>query len=50
MVKNQVDAFWQLFQTNPGPIYASMIFFGIIESKGNMFVMFTVNKGYLHPR
>lgn len=29
--KNQVEAFWQFFDRNPGPIFASFIFIGIIE-------------------
>lgn len=31
--KNQIDAFWQLFHSNPGPIFASFIFMGIVEGK-----------------
>lgn len=28
---NQIEAFWQFFDRNPGPIFASFIFIGIIE-------------------
>lgn len=31
--KNQIEVFWQFFDQNPGPIFASFIFIGIIESK-----------------
>ena len=29
--KNQVTAFWDCLDNNPGPIFASVIFFGIVE-------------------
>lgn len=29
--KNQVDVFWTVFDRNPGPIFASFIFLGIVE-------------------
>ena len=32
-VKNQIDAFWQFFDRNPGPIFAGVVVIGIVESK-----------------
>lgn len=32
-VKNQIDAFWQFFDSNPGPIFAGVVVIGIVESK-----------------
>ena len=31
--KNQIDAFWQVFDRNPALIIASFLFIGIVESK-----------------
>jgi len=30
-VKNQIDAFWQFFDSNPGPIFAGVVVIGIVE-------------------
>lgn len=29
--KNQIDVFWQFYDRNPGPIFASFIFLGLAE-------------------
>ena len=29
--KNQVTAFWEVVDKNPGPVFASVIFFGMVE-------------------
>ena len=29
--KNQIDVFWQFYDRNPGPIFASFIFLGLVE-------------------
>lgn len=39
--KNQVDLFWTILDRNPGPIFAAIIFFGLVE----IFSGFAITEG-----
>lgn len=37
--KNQITAFWKVVETNPGPVFAAIIFLSIAERKFLLFCL-----------